>query len=55
MVHPSLTTVHQPIDKMVQAGAELLLRTVQGEWSRGEQRVMTPWLIERESVRKCAV
>lgn len=52
MVHPSLTTVHQPIDKMVQAGAEMLLRIIQGEKERGERRVMTPWLVERESVKK---
>jgi LacI family transcriptional regulator len=52
MVHPSLTTVHQPIDKMVQAGAAMLLRIIQKGEEPGERRVMTPWLVERESVKK---
>jgi DNA-binding LacI/PurR family transcriptional regulator len=49
MVHPALTTVHQPIDRMVERGAELLLARIAEGGRGGERQVMNPWLIERES------
>ena len=54
MVHPALTTVHQPIDKMVELGAQLLLDQLDGGIGMGVKRVMSPWLVERESVRRLA-
>ena len=54
MVHPALTTVHQPIDKMVELGAQLLLDQLDGGIGTGVKRVMSPWLVERESVRRMA-
>jgi len=52
IVHPALTTVHQPIDKMIDLGVKMLLKQINGEGERSEQRVMKPWLVERESTRK---
>jgi LacI family transcriptional regulator len=54
MVHPALTTVHQPIDRMVELGAQLLLDQLDGGVGTGVRRVMSPWLVERESVRRIA-
>ena len=52
IVVPSLTTIHQPIDDMVEAGATMLLSIVAGkgriEW---DQEKLKPWLVERESTR----
>jgi DNA-binding LacI/PurR family transcriptional regulator len=52
MVHPSLTTVHQPIDRMVESGSHMLLELLEGRGTSGERKVLRPWLVERESVRR---
>lgn len=52
IVHPSLTTVHQPIDKMVEQGTKMLLNFINGEPAEAGQQVLQPWLIERESTGK---
>jgi LacI family transcriptional regulator len=52
MVHPALTTIHQPIDRMVEAGSRLLLDLLEGGGATGERKVLRPWLVERESVRR---
>jgi DNA-binding LacI/PurR family transcriptional regulator len=49
IVHPSLTTVHQPIDRMVDLGAKMLLHYINGEPEDVSQLILEPWLIERES------
>lgn len=51
-VHPSLTTVHQPVDKMVELGARLLLARIHGSISAIEKKTLMPWLVERESTKK---
>lgn len=52
IVTPALTTVHQPVDKMIDIGAQILLKKINGEQDETEQIVMKPWLVERESTRK---
>jgi DNA-binding LacI/PurR family transcriptional regulator len=52
IVHPSLTTVHQPIDKMIDLGAKMLLNYINGDSDEVSQEVLEPWLIERESTGK---
>ena len=52
IVHPALTTVHQPIDKMVELGTRRLLKLIDGEREIDEQQVLQPWLVERESTRR---
>ena len=52
MVHPALTTVHQPIDRMVELGARLLLDQLDGGSVVKEKQVLNPWLVERESTRR---
>ena len=54
MVHPALTTVHQPIDRMVELGAKLLLDQLDGGSVVKEKQVLNPWLVERESTRRIA-
>jgi len=54
MVHPALTTVHQPIDRMVELGARLLLDQLDGGSVVKEKQVLNPWLVERESTRRIA-
>jgi DNA-binding LacI/PurR family transcriptional regulator len=51
-VHPALTTVHQPIDKMVEFGATLLLERIRGVVSSPNKTSLMPWLVERESTKK---
>ena len=51
-VHPALTTVHQPIDKMVELGAKLLLAEIEESFFSPEHKTLMPWLVERESTRK---
>jgi LacI family transcriptional regulator len=52
MLPPGLTTVHQPIDKMIEMGVRILLRRIAGEKGVAEHVVLRPWLVERESTRK---
>lgn len=54
MVHPALTTIHQPIGRMVELGARLLLDQLDGGMVTKEKRVLSPWLVERESTRRIA-
>ena len=51
MVHPALTTVHQPIGRMVELGARFLLDQLDGGTVSKEKQVLNPWLVERESTR----
>jgi LacI family transcriptional regulator len=51
-VSPALTTVHQPIDKMIDLGAQMLMRYINGDSITEKEKVMRPWLVERESTRK---
>lgn len=51
-VSPALTTVHQPIDKMIDLGAQMLMRCINGDSINEKEKVMKPWLVERESTRK---
>ncbi len=54
VVHPALTTIHQPIGRMVELGAKLLLDQLDGGVVTEEKRVLSPWLVERESTRRIA-
>ena len=51
-VSPALTTVHQPIDKMIDLGAQMLMGYINGDSIAEKEKVMKPWLVERESTRK---
>ncbi len=55
MLHPALTTVHQPIDRMIEAGADILIKLMQGKIDTYVQKVMKPWLVERESTRRISL
>lgn len=52
MVTPGLTTIHQPIDKMIDLGVRMLLKRIDGSEGEPEHAVLRPWLVERESTRK---
>jgi LacI family transcriptional regulator len=52
MVFPSLTTVHQPIDKMIELGARMLLDLIHDSGRKVEKKILRPWLVERESTRR---
>jgi len=52
IVHPTLTTIHQPIDRMVELGARLLLDQLDGGSVLKEKQVLNPWLVERESTKR---
>ena len=52
MVTPALSTIHQPIDKMIDIGVRILLRRMDGKEGEPEHAVLKPWLVERESTRK---
>ncbi len=52
MITPGLTTVHQPIDKMIDIGVGILLRRMGGQDGAPEHAVLRPWLVERESTKK---
>jgi len=52
MVTPGLTTVHQPIDKMIDIGVRILRKRMEGREGAPEHAVLRPWLVERESTRK---
>jgi DNA-binding LacI/PurR family transcriptional regulator len=51
IVVPSLTTVHQPINDMIETGAEMLLDIVEGKTIRPAREMSKPWLVTRESTR----
>jgi len=51
-IHPSLTTVHQPVDKMVELGARILLEYINGSNVVPEKKMIMPWLVERDSTKK---
>lgn len=48
-LHPYLTTIRQPSDKIGQAAAEMLLNRISGKMKRGAGVKINPELIERES------
>lgn len=52
MVTPGLTTIHQPIEKMIDIGVRILLKRMGGREGPAENAVLKPWLVERESTRK---
>lgn len=52
IVHPPLTTVHQPKYEMGKAAVEILLRKIQEENPVTEHRVLGVKLVERESCRR---
>ncbi len=52
MISPALTTVHQPIDKMIDLGARMLLDQIHGTATRFEKNMLKPWLVERESTKR---
>jgi DNA-binding LacI/PurR family transcriptional regulator len=52
MVTPALTTIHQPIDKMMDIGVRILLKRIEEQDGEPEHAVLRPWLVERESTRK---
>lgn len=51
-VSPSLTTVHQPVDKVIDRGAQMLMKLINNEEIEEIETVLRPWLVERESTRK---
>jgi len=51
-VSPALTTVHQPIDKMIETGAKMLLGEIKNSGAEEREVTMKPWLVERESTKK---
>ncbi len=58
LVHPALTTIHQPIDKMIEIGAKMLMHLItknngeEEKSERGGQNKLRPWLVERESTKR---
>jgi LacI family transcriptional regulator len=52
IVTPALTTVHQPIDKMIDTGVQMLVKQIEDTNENKKQVIMKPWLVERESTRK---
>lgn len=51
-VSPSLTTVHQPVDKLINNGAQMLMKLINNEEVEEMETVLRPWLVERESTKK---
>jgi LacI family transcriptional regulator len=51
-VSPSLTTVHQPVDKVIDRGAQMLMKLINNEEVEEIETVLLPWLVERESTKK---
>jgi LacI family transcriptional regulator len=54
LVHPALTTVHQPIEKMIEFGTEMLMDFIKGKEMHNKHKYLKPWLVERESSRRIA-
>jgi LacI family transcriptional regulator len=48
----SLTTIHQPIDEMIETGAAMLFHLAKGENVALRCELSKPYLVERESTRK---
>jgi DNA-binding LacI/PurR family transcriptional regulator len=51
IVVPSLTTIHQPINEMIEAGTSMLMDLVEGREPISSREIAKPWLVERESTR----
>ncbi|MCM8785963.1 MAG: LacI family transcriptional regulator, partial [Candidatus Omnitrophica bacterium] len=49
LISPSLTTVHQPIEKISQIACERLLLWIEGKIKKGEEILIEPEIIVRES------
>jgi DNA-binding LacI/PurR family transcriptional regulator len=54
MADPPLTTVRQPLEKMIAAGARLLLEILDGKFPDPREIVFRPELIERSSTKRIA-
>jgi DNA-binding LacI/PurR family transcriptional regulator len=52
IITPTLTTVHQPIDKMIELGARMLMDQIREEGGKVTKKILRPWLVERESTRR---
>jgi len=52
IVVPSLTTIHQPLNEMIEAGTRMLMSIVDGSGPGSVREMAKPWLIERESTRR---
>ena len=52
IVVPSLTTIHQPVNEMIEAGILMLLDLVAGKGVVGARPMAKPWLVERESTKR---
>lgn len=53
-VSPSLTTVHQPIDKVIDRAVRMLMNLIEEEDVEEMETILRPWLVERESTKKIA-
>ncbi len=51
-VSPALTTVHQPMDQLIDNGAQLLLKLINSEEAEDMETILRPWLVERESTKE---
>ena len=51
IVLPSLTTIHQPVNDMIEAGTSMLLGIVAGKGFEPGREMAKPWLVERESTK----
>jgi DNA-binding LacI/PurR family transcriptional regulator len=49
IVVPSLTTIHQPVNEMIEAGTSMLMNIVAGKGSESSREMAKPWLVRRES------
>jgi LacI family transcriptional regulator len=52
MADPPLTTVRQPLEQMIAAGAKLLLEILHGKFPDPQEIVFRPELIKRDSTRR---
>ena len=51
IVLPSLTTIHQPVNDMIEAGTTMLMNIVAGKGFESCRAMAKPWLVERESTK----
>ena len=51
IVLPSLTTIHQPVNDMIEAGTTMLMNIVAGKGFESCRSMAKPWLVERESTK----